>query len=293
MSLSDVLPQIRSLPIWQGDVAVEPLPGGITNVNYVAEDNVGKYVVRVGDDIPLHQIMRFNERSAARAAHVAGLSPAVVHAEGRFTVLEFIEGRTLTDEDIREPDLLPRVLDLVAACHRDLPTHLRGPVLVFWVFHVIRDYGATLLDRGSGYSKLIPEFLEVAEALERAAGPFDIVFGHNDLLSSNIIDDGTRLWLIDYDYAGFNTPLFDLGGLASNNGLSTAQEDWMLETYFDAPVSDGLRRRYGAMKCASLMRETMWSMVSEITSDIDFDYTAYTAENLARFRAALTDFQAS
>jgi len=292
MSLSDVLPQIRSLPIWQGDVTVEPLAGGITNVNYVAEDAAGKYVVRVGDDIPLHQIMRFNERSAARAAHAAGLSPAVLHASGRFTVLEFIEGRTLKEEDIRDPDLLPRVLDLVIACHRELPGHLRGPVLVFWVFHVIRDYGATLIERGSTHAKLVPECLEAVQALERAAGPFDIAFGHNDLLSSNFIDDGTRLWLIDFDYAGFNTPLFDLGGLASNNGLSTEQENRMLEIYFGRPVTDELRRRYGAMKCASLLRETMWSMVSEITSTIDFDYATYTAENLARFRAAMTDFQA-
>jgi hypothetical protein len=52
-----------------------------------------------------------------------------------------------------------------------------------------------------------------------------------------------------------------------------------------------LRRRYQAMKCASLLRETLWSMVSEIHSDIDFDYPAYTAENLARFHAAVKDFQ--
>src|SRR3546814_3608967 len=92
-------------------------------------------------------------------------------------------------------------------------------------------------------------------------------------------------------YAGFNSPLFDLGGLASNNQLAPAQEDWMLEAYFERPVDDSLRRRYQAMKCASLLRETLWSMVSEIHSDIDFDYRAYTADNLARFQAAVQDFQ--
>jgi len=127
--------------------------------------------------------------------------------------------------------------------------------------------------------------------LEREAGSFDMVFGHNDLLCGNFLDDGKRLWLIDFDYAGFNSPLFDLGGLASNNGLSPEQEDWMLANYFQAPVTDNLRHRYTAMKCASLLREAMWSMVSELTSDIKFDYAAYTAENLARFRAALVDFK--
>ena len=283
----------RTLPLWQGEITTTPLDGGITNVNYVVEDERGKYVVRVGDDIPLHQVMRFNELAASRAAHAAGLSPAVVHAAPGITVLDYIDSKTLTEEDIRAPDMLPRALDLVKRCHREVPKHLRGPSLVFWVFHVIRDYGATLLERDSSHSALIPDLIGTAGTLEQAAGPYDIVFGHNDLLCGNFLDDGDRLWLIDFDYAGFNSPLFDLGGLASNNGLNVAQEDWMLESYFETPVNDHLRHRYSAMKCASLLRETMWSMVSEITSEIDFDYGAYTAENLARFRASLDTFNQS
>ena len=85
--------------------------------------------------------------------------------------------------------------------------------------------------------------------------------------------------------------MFDLGGLASNNGLSAAQEEGLLEAYFDRPVTDDLRRRYAAMKCASLLRETMWSMVSELHSEIDFDFAAYTDENLRRFIAAHDNFE--
>lgn len=287
----DLLSRIRALPIWQGKITATPLTGGITNVNYKVTDQTGSYVVRAGDDIPLHQVMRFNELAASRAAHAAGLSPEVVHTAGDLTVLEFIESRTLTEEDVRLPDMLPRVLELVKACHRDIPKHLRGPALVFWVFHVIRDYAATLGDLHSDHMPLIPELLAAGDLLEGESGPHDMVFGHNDLLCGNFLDDGDRLWLIDYDYAGFNCPLFDLGGLASNNGLSPAQEDFVLETYFETPVTDHLRHRYVAMKCASLLRETMWSMVSERSSEIDFDYAAYTRENLARFRAALTDFK--
>jgi thiamine kinase-like enzyme len=288
---SETLTRIRALPLWQGEIDVTPLTGGITNANYLVEDRAAKYVVRVGDDIPLHQVMRFNELAAGRAAHAAGLSPAVVHAGDGLTVLEYIESRTLTEEDVRHPDMLPRVLELITRCHREVPAYLRGPSLVFWVFHVIRDYAATLRERGSAHSALLPDLVGIGNRLESEAGPYDMVFGHNDLLCGNFLDDGTRLWLIDFDYAGFNSPLFDLGGVASNNGFSPQQEEWMLETYFEAPVTDDLRRRYGAMKCASLLRETMWSMVSELTSEIDFDYAAYTAENLARFRAAMTDFE--
>jgi len=99
------------------------------------------------------------------------------------------------------------------------------------------------------------------------------------------------LWLIDWDYAGYNSPLFDLGGLASNNGLSPDQEIWVLETYFEAPVTDDLLHRYHAMKCASLLRETMWSMVSETTSDLDVDYAAYTADFYERFQQTYQNYQ--
>lgn len=283
--------RISGLGIWNGPVTIESLAGGITNRNYLVRDQRRRYVVRFGDDIPVHHISRTNELAASRAAHAAGISPAVVHSAPGMLVLDFIEARTLSAIELRHPDMLARVIPLIRACHREIPKHFRGPAMIFWVFHVIRDYAASLADAGSRYVPLLPSLVERAEELERAAGPFDFAFGHNDLLAANILDDGKRLWLIDWDYAGFNTPLFDLGGLASNNEFSEVQEQSMLEAYFDAPSTDALLRRYQAMKCASLIRETMWSMISEIHSAIDFDYSAYTAENLARFERTYDTFQ--
>ena len=281
---------IVAIDIWRGPVSIAPLEGGITNTNYKVTDDTGAYVVRLGDDIPVHQVLRFNELAASRAAHAAGIAPKVVHAQPGVLVLDFIDSRAYGEEDVREQANLERIVPLIRACHREIPNHLRGPALIFWVFHVLRDYAGTLTDGGSAHVGKLPDLLAAADALEAAAGPYDIVFGHNDLLPANILDDGTRLWLVDWDYAGFNSPLFDLGGLASNNGLGEAQERWLLEAYFEAPADDALWRRYQAMKCASLLRETMWSMVSEIHSSLDFDYAAYTAENLTRFQAAYADF---
>ncbi len=282
--------RIRALPLWQGDIEISRLGGGITNVNYVITDEVAKYVLRLGEDIPQHHVMRFNELAASRAAHAAGLSPAVIYTEKGITVLEFIECQTYTPENLRDPKTLARVLPLIRKCHSDVPKYLRGPALLFWVFHVIQDYIATLNAAHSTYQTLLPELAKTSANLEQAAGPFDMVFGHNDLLAANFLDDGNRLWLIDWDYAGFNSPLFDLGGLASNNGLDADQEVWLLENYFEAPINAGLMRRYNAFKCASLLRETLWSMVSELSSDIAFDYAAYTVENLARFRKTHSEY---
>lgn len=284
------LEQLRKLEFWSGPIEATELSGGITNVNYLVRDGDRKYVARLGSDIPVHQVMRFNELAASRAAHAAGISPAVRYFEPGVLILDYVESRTLAAEDVQDQATLERIIPLVKACHRDIPRHLRGPVLTFWVFHVVRDYAATLRDGGSSHISLLPVLLTCADRLEQASSPIDLVFGHNDLLPANFLDDGTRLWLIDWDYAGFNSPLFDLGGLASNNQLSEAQENWLLEIYFEQPVSAELLHRYSAMKCASLLRETMWSMVSEIHSDLAFDYAAYTAENLAGFRVSYEIF---
>jgi thiamine kinase-like enzyme len=280
---------IRAIPIWRGPVDIEPLLGGITNKNYLVSDGRRRAVVRYGGDIPVHGVMRFNELAAAKAAAAAGISPRVLYAATPFLVMDFIEGRTYGPEDVRANR--ERCVSLIKRAHREISTHLRGPTLCFNVFHVIRDYAHSLQEKESRAIPLLAQLLERAERLERAVGPIDLVFAHNDLLAANFIDDGARLWLIDWDYAGWGTPLFDLGGLSSNNGFTAGESDLMLADYFERPVDDALRRKLQAMLAASLLRETMWSMISEITSVIEFDYVSYTQENLARFEAAYVAFE--
>lgn len=276
-----------ALPIWTGPVTPEPLAGGMTNVNFTVTDAGRRYLVRIGGDIPEHMISRRFEHEAARAAHAAGLSPAVRHAADDVLVLDFIDGRTLTAADVRDPANLDRLATLIRRCHREIPRHWRGPAPIFWPFQVIRDYAHTLRDTPGDLAPL----LAAADLLERAAGPVDIVFGHNDLLPANLIDDGTRLWLLDWEYAGFNTPLFDLGGLASNAGMTPDERTALLAAYFGRAPSPDLLRRTSAMTATSLLRETLWSMVSERHSPLAFDYAAYTAENRARFDAAFEEFR--
>lgn len=279
--------RIRNLPFWRGALEILPLGGGITNRNFVVRDANRRAVVRIGDDIPVHQIMRFNELAASRAAHAAGVSPGVIHHEPGALVIDFVDGRTMTATDLREEDKLEQALALVMHAHRDIPRHLRGPALTFWVFQVVRDYAATLAEGKSRHRAALPGLLDEAAALERAVGRIEMVFGHNDLLPSNFLHDGSRMWLIDWDYAGWGSPLFDLGGLAANVGLDTTQESWMLEAYFGTTPDIALWRRYRAMKAAAALREAMWSMVQESHSQLDFDYRAYTAEYLDTYRQAL------
>ena len=279
------LERVKSLSCWRGPVVAVPLGGGITNVNFVVQDGANRAVVRIGDDIPVHHILRFNELAASRAAYAAGISPAVLHHEPGALVIDYIDGRTMAAQDLRDDGLLDQALDLVKRVHRDIPRHLHGPSLTFWVFHLIRDYARSLQAGGSAHSAALPDLLAEAGELERAVGPIDMVFGHNDLLPANFMHDGARMWLVDWDYAGWGSPLFDLGGLAANCSLAQRQEERMLTGYFGA-LDTSLWRRYLAMKAAAALRETLWSMVSELHSEIDFDYAAYTAATLSTYRLA-------
>jgi thiamine kinase-like enzyme len=283
--------RVVHLDFWSSHVEPEPLGGGITNTNFIVDDQGERFVVRIGDDIPIHGVMRFNEIAAARAAHAAGISPEIVYSAYGAIIMRFIEGQTFTEQDVREQQNLERIIPLIQACHNDIPKHFQGPALVFWPFHVCRSYIHTAGEGNSRMIDLLPRFLDINEELEKTVGEIKLVFGHNDLLAANFIDDGKRLWLLDWDYAGYNAALFDLTNLSSNNALSREQEDWILETYYQQAVTDRLRHRFAAMTCASLLRETLWSIVSEIHSTIVFDYEKYTEKNLSRFEKAYTTFQ--
>ena len=287
-----LLDRITKLSCWKGRVSVEPLSGGITNMNFVVIDQGTKFFLRSGADIPVHGVMRFNELSAAQAAAEVGLSPRVIYHEPGIMVTGFIEGTTFDPEHVRKADNLVPIVDLIRRCHREMPEALRGPVLMFWPFQVVRSYAGVLRDGGSRNIPLLPELLSKAERLEEAVGPITVVFGHNDLLAANFIDDGARLWLIDWDYGGMNSPLFDLANLASNNEFSRDQELALVESYFGRATNGAELAAFRAMAAASLLRETMWSMVSELHSTLDFDYQAYTAENLDRFNRAYSEFLA-
>ncbi len=269
---------------------IEPLGGGITNVNLLVRDGEEQFVVRLGDDIEEHGVMRWNELAISQAAAAAGFSPKVVHFEPGVLVLEYKESVTFTEADVRNPEHLPRIIGLIKRVHHELGARLTKPVLAFWPFQINRIYINRLQSEGSSHKAVLPDMLKRSAMLEQAVGPVELVISHNDLLSANILDDGDRLWLIDWEYGGYNSPLFDLAGLASNNGLSEAQEHAMLEQYYGASSSQ-FWLSYQAMKCASLMRETLWSMTSEIHSTLDFDYANYSAENLSRLDAALSDFE--
>jgi thiamine kinase-like enzyme len=283
--------RIAGLPCWQGKVDIEPLSGGMTNLNFKVTDGADQYVVRFGEDDPIHLISRRNEIASSRAAFDIGVSPELVHHEAGILVARFIDGKVFDESDVRIDHNLERIVELLQRFHHELPKRFNEVAVMFWVFQVLRHYNNLLVQGESAHAARLPELASIGAELEAAVGPVEIVFGHNDLLPANFIDDGNKIWLIDFDYAGFNSPLFDLSNLASNNELSDAQERTMLEQYFGSPPDQAKLSSYHAMKCASLLRETMWSMVSELYSRVEMDFADYTQKNLARFETVYAEYK--
>jgi thiamine kinase-like enzyme len=290
MTHSDV-ERIASLPCWSNPVHIEPLSGGITNINFKVVDGEQAYAVRLGEDDPIHLISRRNEIASCKAAHAIGVSPELVYDEPGILVVRFVEGRVFGEADVRNPGNLRRIVELLQRFHHEMPMHFDQVPVMFWVFQVFRHYHNLLVQGASAHAERLPLLAQIGRELEAAVGPVEIVFGHNDLLPANFIDDGEQIWLIDFDYAGFNSPLFDLSNLASNNELDEGLEQAMLESYFGLSPNRATLRSYHAMKCASLLRETLWSMVSELHSRVDMDFADYTQKNLDRFEAAYDGYR--
>jgi len=283
--------RIAELPCWKGAVHIEPLSGGMTNLNFKITDGDECFVVRLGEDDPVHLISRSNEIASCEAAFAIGVSPELVYHEPGILVVRFVEGKVFGEADVREDDNLQRIVTLLKRFHHEVPTRFDQVPVMFWVFQVLRHYHNMLAQGESDHTARLPELAQIGRELEVAVGPVEIVFGHNDLLAANFIDDGEQIWLIDFDYAGFNSPLFDLSNLASNSELSPEQEQAMLESYFGVSPNRATLSSYHAMKCASLLRETLWSMVSELYSRVDMDFADYTQKNLARFEAAYAEYR--
>lgn len=276
----DPLAEIAALPLWEGAPRFEPLPGGISNISYVATDRRGRYVVRLTRDFPFHNVYRDREIAVARAAHAAGFSPEILYAAPGVMISRHLDASTLDAGGVR--DNLPRIAELIARFHREMVSHHDYR---FDVFEVNRGYFREL---DTHWPTRIGEWAVINDRLRALVHALPPVFAHHDLLPANLLDDGKRLWLIDFEYAGTGEALFDLGNLSSNAQLSSGQSRDLLGYYYGREPDDALATAHRAMEAASLLREGLWSLVSKFhIHRHDVDYLAYAELNFERMLTVL------
>ena len=279
--LASVLRRVPELA--SGELAFTALSGGITNRNFLIElpGRRDRYVVRLaGNDTHLLGISREVELAATTAAAGVGVGPEVVafvRPEG-YLVTRYIEGRPIEIEAMRTPERLAAVAGSLRRVHD-------GPAIpgLFVPFRIVEAYRALAVERGVA---IPPEYvlaLAIARRIELAflTAPLELRPCHNDLLNANFIDDGARVRIVDWEYAGMGDPFFDLGNFAVNHELDDAAEATFLAAY-DGEVRPARLARLRLMRLVSDFREAMWGVLQQGISTLDVDFVAYAAEHFDR-----------
>jgi thiamine kinase-like enzyme len=284
----DLTHALRRVPeLAVGDLTFTPLSGGITNRNFLvagAADG-SRYVVRLaGNDTHLLGISREVEHAATVAAAGVGVGPEVVafvRPEG-YLVTRFIEGRSVPEDEMRSsPERLAEVADALRRIHN-------GPAIpgLFVPLRIVEAYRALARSRGV---TIPPEYelaLAIARRIELAflTAPVELRPCHNDLLNANFIHDGSRLRIVDWEYAGMGDPFFDLGNFSINHELDADADAALLEAYAGEARRVDLAR-ITLMRVVSDFREAMWGVLQQGVSTLDVDFVAYAAEHFDRLLA--------
>jgi thiamine kinase-like enzyme len=268
------------------DLTLRPLTGGITNRNFLVEAAATdeRWVIRLaGNDTHLLGISREVEHAATVAAAGVGVGPEVtafIRPEG-YLVTRFIVGSVVSDEAVHRPETLRRVADSLRRIHD-------GPAIpgLFVPFRIVEAYRALAAARGVP----IPAEYGLAQAAARRielaflANPVELQPCHNDLLNANFIDDGNRIRIVDWEYAGMGDPFFDLGNFSINHEL-TPDEDAILLAAYDGDVRPARLARLTLMRTVSDFREAMWGVLQQGISSLDVDFVAYAGEHFERLLA--------
>jgi thiamine kinase-like enzyme len=268
--------------------SVEALPGGLTNVNLKVTTPAGRFVARLSsEEGALLSIDREVEYRNSLAAARAGVAPEVVdYLPGRgVLVVAWIDGKTFDPVDLQAGLHLERVAKTCRALHS-------GPRFVndFDMFDIQKRYLGIVQQRGfrlpAGYVELMPDVDRISAAL--ATSPAPTVPCNNDLLAANFIDDGDRLWLIDYEYSGNNDPSFELGNVWSESALSLEQLEELVTHYYgqSRPPEVARARLLGLM---SKYGWTLWGAIQHAVSPIDYDFWSWAMDHFERAQAEFAD----
>jgi thiamine kinase-like enzyme len=272
---------LAAVPELHEAASVEPLAGGLTNVNYKVVSPHGTFVVRVsGKDTGMLAIDRENEAHNTRCAAETGVgAPFVAWVPAQDAlVLEFLVGEVMSPEKLRRGDRLPAV---ARACRR---LHGGARFLAdFDMFEIQRRYLGVVQERGFRLPDRYLQFEPQVRALEAAmrVQPEQTAPCNNDLLAENFIDCDGELRLIDYEYSGNNEPSFELGNVWSESNLSLEQLERLVAEYYGAPLVNkvarcrvwGLMSKYGW---------TLWGSIQDGISEIDFDFWGWAMEKYER-----------
>ena len=278
------------IPLFDGatEMQVSRL-AGLTNVNYLVEVPGGQYVVRVPGAGTSEYIDRRAEEVAALAAAAAGVNVDVLFFDANDGLMVT---RYIADAATMNPE---RFTDLGAVIRagralRTLHTATVPFATDFLLLRMIDDYKHLLRSKDAvlpdGYETLQAQADATTTVLRNHARP--LVPSHCDPLCENFLDTGERMFVIDYEYAGNNDPMWDLGDLSVEGQFGPAQDAALLEAYFLGPPPAHEVARMVAFKAMCDLLWTLWGVIQHINGNTAEDFWAYAVGRFERCRALMS-----
>jgi thiamine kinase-like enzyme len=287
----EALAAIRRIPGYAdmpADATVERL-GGLTNRVWRVADAAREVVLRLPGAGTEDYIDRAAEAVNARAAASAGVSPPVMHfGDDGVMLTGYVAGATMSAEAFARRD---GAVERAARAFRQLHTRAAPFAGRFDLFAMIDDYLALLAKHGAtlpeGYHAVVAEAGAVRAALDRAAVP--LAPCHCDPLCENFLDTGTRMWIVDWEYAGNNDPLWDLGDLAVEGAFTDAMDARLLAAYFGRDSTSAEHGRMVIHKAMCDLLWTLWGLIQHANANPAEDFWAYAVTRFARCRALMAN----
>jgi thiamine kinase-like enzyme len=278
---------LDQIPVLAGQPRqLEDLSGGLTNRNVKITTPRGVYVARCCDtSANLLGIDRDQEYYNSKAAEQAGVGAPVIDYRPDLGILliGYLNGRTLCNEDFRRPGVVAKAAAACRALHSG--PRFRGR---FDMFALQPDYLKVVQDNGfrvpADYLEFADQFNDIKAVL--TATDQTTVPCNNDLLAANFVEDGDKLWLIDYEYSGNNDPCFELGNIWRECRLSLDQLDELVTAYYGHRVRHKIARAR-LQGTVSQYGWTLWGCIQNGASPLDFDFWDWAME---RYDNAVAEF---
>ena len=276
---------MAAIPLLEDHVGPITRLGGLTNLVF----HVSDYCLRIPGKGTEEYINRAHEAVAAREAAKAGVSPEVLYFDARDGVMvtRFIAGaQTMSPATFK---LNAGAAGRAGEAFRRL--HTSGAVFPFRfeLFSMIDDYLKVLSTKDvalpSGYHDVVREAEDIRSAL--AAHPLPNVACHCDPLCENFLDTGERMWIVDWEYAGMNDPMWDLGDLSVEGRFAEAQEEEMIRAYFGGEAQPAERGRIVIYKAMCDLLWTLWGLIQLAGGNPADDFRAYADGRFARCKALM------
>ena len=270
---------------WLRDAGTPERLAGLTNLNY----RIGEFVLRISGAGTSEYISRVEEEVAARSAAAAGVNADVLFFDSSdgLMVTRFVHGGvTMTPERFRaDSGAIRRAGRAMRRLHADAAPFANE----YRVFDMIDEYKALLLSKSAPMPDGFDEVQADAEVGRAAllANAVPVVPCHCDPLCENFLDTGETTYLIDYEYAGNNDPMWDLGDFSVEAGFGPEHDAVLLEAYFDgAPPSDAAPAMIVYKAMVDLLW-TLWGVIQHVNENPVDDFWAYAVGRFERCRAII------